>query len=223
VSVLVKKMEKQKILRPENKVVVICDYREKEVIDSLKNLGAIVNDQALDVGDFICSERACIERKAYSDFVGSIIDGRIFEQVANLKENFAVPVVIIEGYSYNRISDNALKAAIASLLVNYGVSLIASKNPADTAKIIFWIAKKEQAAGKELVIKFGRKPKDLKRLKESMVGGLPGVSVVLARRLLEKFGSVEKVFAASESELQSVEGIGEKLAKKIKNTLTDNY
>jgi len=223
VNGLVKKMEKQKILRPENKVVVVCDYREKEVIDCLKNLGAIVNDQALDVGDFICSERACIERKAYSDFVGSIIDGRIFEQVANLKENFAVPVVIIEGYSYNRINDNALKAAIASLLVNYGVSLIASKNPADTAKIIFWIAKKEQSAGKELVIKFGRKPKDVKRLKESVVGSLPGVSVVLAKRLLEKFGNVEKIFAASESELQLVEGIGEKLAKKIKKALTDNY
>jgi Fanconi anemia group M protein len=216
--------EKQMLLKPKGKTVIICDYREREMIELLEKIGAVVNERNLEVGDFVCSQRIVIERKTHSDFISSIIDGRIFDQVKALKTNFEKPVILIEGYSVREINENALKATIASLVVDYGVSMINTRNPLDTAKTVYWIAKKEQEELKqELAFKVGKKPEDRKKLKEFIVSGIPGVSTVLSKRLLEHFGSVEKIFAASEEELKAVKGIGEKLAKRTRKILTEKY
>jgi Fanconi anemia group M protein len=218
-------METQKILKPAGKIVVVADYREKELIEHLKNLGISVNEMNLEVGDVICSDNGVvIERKTHSDFVSSIIDGRIFEQAKYLRENFDKPIVIVEGYSDRNINENALKGAIATLLIDYNISLLNSKSPYDTAKIIYWIAKREQMEHKHgISFKVGKKPKDAKRLQEEIVASLPNVSRVLSRRLLEYFGSIEKIFTADENELRKVKGVGKKLAWKIRKTLTANY
>jgi len=217
-------METQRILKLDGKVVIISDYREKEIMNHLEKLGAKVNKMNLEVGDFICSDRVCIERKEHSDFISSIIDGRVFEQAKNLRENFEKPIIIVEGFSDREINENALKGAIASLLIDFNVSIINTKNSYDTAKTIYWIAKKEQEEIKcNVSYKVGKKPLDSGILKEIIISSLPGVSTVISKRLLEHFGSVEKVFTASENELQKVKGVRKKLAKKIRCILVENY
>lgn len=218
-------METQRILKPSNKVLVIADYREREVIENLKNLGASVNEMNLKVGDFVASDNGVvIERKTHNDFVSSIIDGRIFEQLKYLKENYERPVVIVEGFSDREINENALKATIASLITKFNVSFVNTKNLLDTAKMVYWLAKKEQEdANKALGFKQGKKPKEVKRLQEFILSSMPGISNVLSRRLLENFGSIENVVRASEIELSKVKGVGKKLANKIKKLLTNKY
>lgn len=56
-----------------------------------------------------------------------------------------------------------------------------------------------------------------------VVEGLPGVSSVLAERLLQHFGSVEAVMRASEEELMRVKGIGRVKARRIRELLTLRY
>jgi Fanconi anemia group M protein len=68
-----------------------------------------------------------------------------------------------------------------------------------------------------------RKPESLAREQEFVVAGLPLVDTVLARRLLRAFGTVEKVFLASEKELQDVEGIGRKISERVRKLLTAPY
>lgn len=217
-------MESQKIFKPKGKTVVMCDYREKEVAGFLKLFGAHINKASLAVGDFVCSDKVVVERKDHSDFVGSIIDGRIFEQAQQMKEGFERPVFIIEGSSNRNISVNALKAAVATLVADYGVSLISTKNPKDTALTIFWLAKKEQQENKrDISVRVGKKSKDERRLQEQIVCGLPGISTVICKRLLDRFGNVEKVFTATEEELREVEGIGKKLAKRIRKILEKEW
>lgn len=212
------------VLKTEDKVVLICDYREKDLIEILKKLGANIKEMNLKCGDFICSKRIAIERKRHEDFISSVIDGRVFEQAKALRESFEKPLMIIEGFSNREINENALKAALASLIVDYNISLITTKNPLDTAKTIYWIAEKEQQENKyELAFKVGKKPKDDKKIKEFIVASIPGISTKLSKRLLEYFGSVEKIFLASEVELRKVKGIGKELAKKIKRILTEKY
>ncbi len=218
-------METQKILKPVGKIVIISDYREKDIIEILKKTDAIVNEMNLETGDFICSDgRIAIERKTHSDFVSSIIDGRLFEQVRLLKNNFEKPVIIIEGHSDSQINENALKAAIASLLIDFNVSLLNTRNTFDTAKTIYWIAKKEQEENKHAVsFKVGKKPKEMKELQERIVSSLPGISTVMSKRLLEHFGKVEKIFTASEADLQKVKGMGRKLSNRIRKVLTEKH
>jgi Fanconi anemia group M protein len=217
-------METQKILKPAGKIIIISDYREQEVIGHLKKLDATVNERSLEVGDFIISDDVVIERKTHSDFISSIIDGRIFEQSKCMKENFNKSIVIIEGHSDRQINDSAFKAAVASLLVDFNVSLLNTKNPFDTAKTIYWIAKKEQEENKHAIsFKVGKKPKEMKQLQEAIVSSLPGISTVISKRLLEHFGNVENIFTADENELRKVKGIGIKLADRIRKIVNEKY
>lgn len=217
-------MQSQKILKPLKKTVVITDYREREIAEHLKNLGAFVSMMDLEVGDFICSNRIVVERKDHSDYISSITDGRIFEQVEKMKENFEKGIIIIEGSSERRISENSYLASLAKLVIDNGISFMHTRNPQETAKMIFWIAKKEQEEkSEELLFKVGKKPKETKRFQEMVVGGLPGVSVVIARRLLEHFGNVEKIFTADEEELMRVKGVGKILAQRIRKLILEKY
>src|SRR3989304_40813 len=215
-------MDTQKVLKTD-KLSVMADYREKETISELKSLGISVNETSLEIGDFICSNgRVVIERKAHDDFIASIIDGRLFEQSRIMKENFERPVVLIEGYSNRNINENALKAAIASIVVNYGVSLINTKSPNDTAKTIYWIAKKEQEENKNMLsFKVGKKPKDDKLLQEFILSSIPGVSKKTAEKLLQKFGSIKEVLASEKMELEKI--IGKSKSEKMFNLLNKKY
>lgn len=217
-------MDTQRILQPLNKTLIIADYREKEVIENLKKLGAIVNETNLEVGDFVCSsDDIVVERKTHSDFISSIVDGRLFEQAKYLKENYKKPLIIIEGFSNREMNDGAFKASVASLITKFNISFINTKNPLDTAKMIYWIAKKEQEESKSLGFKQGKKPKNTKQLQEFVLSGIPNISTVLAQRLLERFGNIENVINAPENELEKVKGFGRKLAIKIKKLFTDRY
>jgi len=216
-------MDTQKLLKPKDKILIVADYREREIISLLKELGAVVKEDNLPIGDFIVSSRTAIERKAHSDFVASIIDGRIFEQVDSMEKHYEKRVVLIEGFSDREINENAYKAAIATLVTN-GVTILSTRNLQDTARAIFWIAKKEQMENKiPLAVKVGKKPVNLKNQKEFLIASIPGISDVLAKRLLKHFGSVEKIFAANEEELKKVKGIREKTAKSIRKLVTTKY
>ena len=47
--------------------------------------------------DYLLSNRVAVEFKTKIDFVGSIIDKRIFRQAKALKENFEKPLIILQG------------------------------------------------------------------------------------------------------------------------------
>ena len=59
-------------------------------------------------------------------------------------------------------------------------------------------------------------PKGKRKQQLFILQGLPGVGSERAARLLDAFGSVEAVVTATIKELQSVEGIGENIANRIK-------
>jgi ERCC4-type nuclease len=49
----------------------------------------------------------------------------------------------------------------------------------------------------------------------AVVEGLPGVGPERAEALLRKFGTLSALFSASAEELEQVEGIGEKTARRL--------
>ena len=217
-------MEFKNIPKPKDKTLVVSDYREKETVAALKSFGAHVNKTSLPVGDFVCSDRVIVERKDHSDFIASIIDGRIFDQAERMKESYEKPIFIIEGNSNRDISINALKSAIAVLTIDHGISVISTKNPKDTALTVFWLAKKEQhATNRKVSVRGNKKSRDHDLLKERIVCSLPGVSTVLCKRLLEHFTSVESIFSATEDELTEVEGIGKKMARNIRQVVEKDW
>ena len=72
----------------------------------------------------------------------------------------------------------------------------------------------------EMLKRAGRRPRRLLTRKLFMLQGLPGVGTRIAKRMLARFGSVEKVITASEHALSCVEGIGREKASIIRDTVT---
>jgi Fanconi anemia group M protein len=217
----------QTILKPKDKPIVIVDYRENKhsIKNYLENFGAIVKVLPLEVGDYICSERVCVEKKIGNDFVSSIIDGRLFQQATELKDNFEKPVIIVEGdYYRENMNENAIKSALASIILNYEIPIIMTRGEEETARIIFWLAKREQMISKiGIGIKGKKKPKRLNELQEYVLASLPGISTVLSKRILTKFKSIKNFVKAKESEMMEVKGIGKVLAKRLYRLLNEEY
>ena len=210
----------------EEELVVYADDRENKVAKELSRMDAIVKKKRLDVADFLVSERTAIERKEAADFVDSIIDNRLFEQIQSLHQ-FENPVLVIEGkdlYSHRDIHPNAIRGAMASIAIDHSISILWSNEIKGTAELLESLAKREQEENdKEVAVRGGKSPKTEKELQEFVVAGLPDVNTKIARRLLKEFGSIQEIFTATEEELKEVEGIGEKKAESIRGLLEKQY
>lgn len=231
----VERMEDQKkikvIDRPKvekDKPVVYADSREgnSKVIRHLSEMEIDVQIRSMAVGDYQVSDEVVIERKTAKDFVDSIIDKRLFKQARELSEEFKRPLLILEGDDiYNgMIHPNAVRGTIAAIAIDFGISIIPTRNSQDTAAMIKRIAVREQNGEKvNIQIRTDKKPTSLWEQQLFIIESLPNIGPVNAKNLLKHFGSVEKVINASESELQEVEGIGKKTAKNIRKVVESKY
>ena len=212
----------------ENLPVVYADSREgnSKVIRHLSEMEIDVKINSMAVGDYQVSDEVVIERKTAGDFVSSIIDKRLFKQARELSEEFKKPLIILEGDDlYNgMINPNAIRGSIASLALDFGISIIPTRNSQDTAAMIKRIAIREQNGEKvPISIRTDKKPVTMMEQQLFIVESLPNIGPVNAKALLEHFGNVSSVFNASENELQEVEGIGEKTAKSIREVIDSKY
>src|SRR3989442_8731175 len=67
-----------------------------EIADLLRGLGVEVERRKIAPGDYVCGEVG-IERKTVSDFFGSLVKKRLFEQLRRLRESYPVALMILEG------------------------------------------------------------------------------------------------------------------------------
>jgi Fanconi anemia group M protein len=218
------------MINDETKIKIIVDTREmrSKIVKKLFELGVKIENQMLDVGDFVLSESVCVERKTVSDFLQSIIDGRIFQQLEQLSTHYEKPVIILEGhkdiYAERMMHPNAIRGALASIAIDFRVPIIKSESEEETALFLYTIASREQIDKKtDVRIRGERKPQTDSFMQEYLVTGLPGVGRGIAQNLLRHFRTVEKVFTATEKELKEVEKVGKEKAKRIRNIVTKGY
>lgn len=231
----IERMENEKrvkVLDPtpkkEELPVVFADTREgnSKVIRHLSEMEIDVKVQAMAVGDYQVSDEVVIERKTAKDFVDSIVDKRLFKQARSLMEEFKRPLIILEGDDlYNgMINPNAIRGSIASIALDFGISIIPTRNAQDTAAMIKRIAIREQSGEKTPIqIRTDKKPVNLWEQQLFIIESLPNIGPVNAKNLLEHFGTVANIINASESQLQEVEGIGKKTAVNIRKVVDSKY
>ncbi len=218
----------QKII-DTGKITVVVDTHEtgSNTNKLIESYGARVVVRSIEVGDYILSDRVAVERKTTEDFLSSIKDGRLFEQLTELNRNFESPILILEGnglFSRSKMHPNAIRGVMASIVTDYKVPILPTTGIEETAAQIFWIAKREQEDGKKTISIRGRKKTEtMKEKQEYLLAGLPNISKITAERLLEHFGSPISFFNASENDLIEIKGVGRLTAKKIKSVLDSEY
>ena len=209
-----------------NRVRVIVDQRERnvELLDSLCDFGIEASIDTLDIGDYLISDRLCIERKTVPDFEKSIIDGRLFDQIERMKKAYELPIIVLEGDSSEfKLKHNVINGAIISVYIRYGIPVITSNSPQDTASIILTMAKQEQNGLREPTRKNGRRAFSDAEYMENVIANVPGIGLKLARLLLKHFGSIEAISCADVKELRKVDKIGKKKAESILRILNGKY
>ena len=215
-----------------DKIIIFVDSREQA---STVNKELFTHEDVklimkpLDIGDYILSKDVCVERKTIEDFLSSMIDGRLFSQIMNMKQAYAKPLILLEGnmeeiFTTRNIHKNSIIGALTSIALDYQIPVLNTKNSKETADYLYVVAKREQIGrDKEVRIRIGRKGLTLAEQQRFIIEGLPMVGPLLAKSLLEKFGSIKEIVNANEKELQEVANLGKKKARIIQKVLTEKY
>ncbi len=203
---------------------ITADYREEAsgLIDLLKKEDIFIEVKKVLYGDYIINDSITIERKTASDFLISIIDGRLFKQLSNLKIYCTNPILLIEGNPYKtdlNFNRMAIKGALISAQAIWYIPVVLSRSKEDTTDIFMMIGRQEETYIDVVPLRGGYRPKRLKSKQLYLLQGLPQVGPMLAKRLIGHFKSVSKIMNATIKELTEVEGIGEVSAKKIREVL----
>jgi Fanconi anemia group M protein len=213
----------------DDTIKMIVDSRElpTAVARELTRLDVEISGESLQIGDYVISEDVCVERKESGDFIQSLIDGRLFVQLTALRTSYRRPVLIIEGeqlIGLRAVNPASIYGALASIAIRIQVPILWTRNAEETANVLYRLAHLEQVGAKKtLRTRSGdARGTDAEAL-EYVLSGFPGVDTVISRAILSEFGTLEDVFSASEKELQSVKGVGKKIAGRIRRLLTTKY
>ncbi|MHA1805255.1 MAG: ERCC4 domain-containing protein [Promethearchaeota archaeon] len=130
---------------------VIIDVREKKLIEIFKRKKESITHEVkqLDVADVVITNEVACERKEGFDFIASIMDNRLFEQLLRLKETYTTPILLLEGLNQEvfetmGMSLSSIYGALSFISYKLGIPLIPTRHVQDTALVIERIAYREQ-------------------------------------------------------------------------------
>lgn len=218
--------------------VLVLDTRERELITRLPDAPV----QQLPVGDIWIgntdiSGALVIERKTVADLEASLLDGRYREQRTRLlafcAEKGARAMYMIEGEMdrlNGRMTQESLQKILNRLMLRYGVPVYHTQGIDETAKALCLLqtqyamdptvfqAETLSYSDVTTFTKRGNKD-DPKQFALAALQQCPGVSVGIARSILEEFETLEGVFAAEESQIAVLKNgtrkVGPAVAKRL--------
>lgn len=223
-------------MQSPQKVTVIVDHRERNsvLLQALEDHPIFCPQSGyLPEGDYRIGDQVLIERKTCPDFALSVIQGRLFRQAVRLStavkdRKIGAAVFIIEGqedeFHKLNISREAILGALASLPLKFQLPVFRTMRPIESVKMMEFIYHQIEMEGdsyqRSFPVRWGKISTGSRKKKQVyLLQGLPGVGAARAADLLNHFGSVGKVFAATAEELYQVNGIGKGIARQVRHIL----
>ena len=215
------------------------ESKEKRLIPTLRKY-ANVKVAKLEIGDIVPTSDSCyVERKTLHDYIGSLIDGRLFRQLNNTFDTGKPGFMVIfheEPKSKkakamykmvrSRITREQLYGSMAAVVVEYGVPIIGFNLPAEFDDMVYCVTKiiEKVEQGKFLKPRrlYVRKKKNVPFCVQ-MVSQMLSVSSRIAGHLLNEFGSIENLSKASVIDLMEIPGVAETRATNIHTLLTKDW
>jgi len=219
--------------------VLKIDTREeselsKLVEDYCRDMNIPHEKEWLDIGDYTYAD-VCFEAKSSFDFLSSVINKRLWNQLDNMDAKFVNNIVIVYG-SFNDALENYLhyvnnKAGQARMLRNkfdgaFGKIIL------DTDANIIWVSSARQAARLIAVVckmhpidreihtpSLIRKRIATTDLRVDVLCTVKGISPKKAKLLIDRFGSIMEIGEASIEEICELDGFGKIIAKRLIDVL----
>jgi Fanconi anemia group M protein len=200
---------------------IIIDDRElvSKVAEHLSTARAVINIDRLLQGDYKIGDRIIVERKTSRDFVDSLVDRDLLDQLRDMARVCPKPVLVIEGgdiYSQRDIHPNAIRGALAAISVSMGIAIFQTRDAGETADLLMVLARREEENGyKERGSTQKESYESLAAAQEAVISAFPDLGPKYARVLLNTFGSLKAIIDAEKEDLIQVPGIGVKKAEMI--------
>ena len=213
------------------------DSREKERIpysmEFFKKYNPSIKE--LDTGDYIFDngeEKICFEYKTVRDFIGSVSDGRIWEQVKRMNDNFKWSFIVIEGTIEDLQRENKRRmfqqntGRPFSLAQFYGA--IARLNCYTAVTQCHNQAQAFNYMEKQMLKIFDDKPltkhfkSDADNPALNYLTCISGIGYSTAELIVNEFGVnslVDLINVVENVDLTSINGIGEKTARLIEEAI----
>jgi ERCC4-type nuclease len=202
---------------------IVADHSESRsmLLDALRRSAVFdVRMGHLATGDYLIEDEALVERKSTGDLAASLVDGRLFPQVARLAHSGYRALLLIEGpppASIPDVNPHSIEGALVSIAAMWRLPVLHALDSEQSLRMLGFLAEQVRGCQRESGLRrFDRKPKRLASRRLFLLQGLPGVGPALARRLLDRFGSIEAAFTADACALCDVSGIGAKKAARIR-------
>lgn len=212
----------------DKEINITVDHREARcgVVELLEQCQDVaVSIRRLQQGDYLINNTLLIERKTLPDLVKSIKDGRLFSQALRLQNAEQLSMIILEGTSADirktGMRREAIQGALIMLTLYLGIPLIRSRDLNETVQLMRYAARQGKIIVSGALPRRGRRMRGKRAARIKILQGFPGIGPQRAGVLLDRFGSIEKIIAANESELTSVEGIGAHIAHTIRSLVEE--
>ena len=213
------------------KACIIVDVNEAvqspEIVSRLSKR-LLVEKKPLVYGDYLISPVSKkgiigIERKRLQDLAQSIIDGRLWQQVTGLVENYDHAVLLLEGSPWAIQESPVLMGAYVTL--TYAYKTLKIVNTYDFRGTVRFLERTVMYSGKtgSWVPPIVRKEHTPDRIKESMLCCVRGLNMRHARLIWKKAGSWEGLLGMKKEEFQNIKGIGKVIADRIYRSLHEPY
>ncbi len=208
-----------------HRLVVDHSERQSSLVEAVRRSGWFdVRMDHLATGDYLVNGEALVERKTIRDFVASLLDGRLFPQVARLAHSPYRSLLLIEGPTPASLPDvhhHSVEGALVSIATMWRIPVLHSSGPEQSARMLRFLAEQVRGPHERILRRFDRRPKRLASRRLFLLQGLPGVGPALAQRLLAHFGSIERIVTADAATLAEVPGIGGGKAARIRELVGD--
>ncbi|RLE67167.1 MAG: hypothetical protein DRJ47_00490 [Thermoprotei archaeon] len=208
--------------------MIVVDSREatvaKDIIRSLRKMGAIVQVKPLVAGDYILSEELGVERKTVNDFISTLTRRDLFEQVLSLKTVYTRTILVLEGdlylaMNFRRIHPNALLGTLATL-ARSGIPVVPTRGKDETARFLFFAARQEQRKeGGGFEVKVVKKARSIREFQLLMISSLPSIGREKAEAILKTFQTPLNALNNFRAWKRRIKGIGVETERRIEKVL----
>ncbi len=167
--------------------------------------------------------RRVFERKTGSDFLISLAQGRLFEQLTALLASDFAPILLLEGdphrVSHSQMRPESIRGALTYITGILHVPILPSSGPSDSAHLLYAAAKQCQIGYATPGPAVGRRGASLSEQQMQIVLALPGIGNVTARALCARFRSLHDLLNADAATLAMVSGVSSARATALEHLL----
>ncbi len=189
----------------------------------------LIHRARLSLGDYLWEDRLLFERKTWRDFGASLKDGRLLSQAWRLRTARGRAALIIEsgGGAAGRtgLSRAAIQGALATITLAMGLPVLTTIDAADSAALMVIAARQlhqEHGPRRPTPPIAGTGETARRRRQVFILEGIPGIGPRRAARLLDRFGSIRDLAAATDREWCQVPDIGPKVAHQLGRLLRED-